>query len=110
MINKEELKQAINTLKKHCNDNYFSYFEGHCARCMFKDCCMNRWGDYDTLKGLMNGLLEDMATAEKVENTDFDAAYDSIVNSICKNFTECKGCPFLNQEDDCPRGQLENFV
>lgn len=110
MTDKEELKQAINTLKRHCNDNYSSYSENHCAGCMFEDCCMNRWCDYDTLNGLMNGLLEDMATAEKMENTDFGAAYDAVQKLVCENFDECKGCPFFNRDEDCPVGQLDSVM
>ena len=109
MTDKEELKQAINTLKAHCN-NHKGFYNNPCVGCVFNNCCQNRWSDFDTLRECMDGLLEDITITEKVENTDFEGVYDSIVNSICNNFTECAGCPFLNQEDDCPRGQLENFV
>lgn len=109
MTDKDEIKKAIKTLKDYCY-RYRLVYSDPCKGCVFEDCCQNRWSDYDTLAQCMDGLMEDITTAEKVENTDFGAAYDAVVSSICSNFEECKGCPFYNQEDDCPRGQLEYQV
>lgn len=110
MTDKEELKQAIITLKWHCIENRINFSENPCGACMFEDCCMNRWGDYDTLEQCMEGLMEDIVIAEKLENTDFGAAQDAVEKLICKNFDECKGCPFFARDEDCPYGQLDSVM
>lgn len=110
MTNKEELKKAIYTLKDHCIENHTTTLKNPCGTCMFEDCCQNRWSDYDTLSECMDGLLEDMTTAEKVENTDFGAAYDAVEKLICNNFSECNGCPFFAKENDCPLGQINSMM
>ena len=109
MIDKEELRKAINTLKAHCNSHSGTYNDP-CGGCMFEDCCQNRWCDYDTLSDCMDGLLEDMVIKEKIENTDFGAAYDAVRELVCKSFDNCKGCPFYAQDSDCPLGQLDSIM
>ncbi len=110
MTDKEELRKAIYILKDYCIANHTTLLKNPCGTCMFEDCCMNRWSDYDTLEECMGGLLEDMATAEKVENTDFGAAYDAVHKLVCSNFDNCKGCPFYAQDSDCPLGQLDSVM
>lgn len=111
MTDKEELKKAICTLKDYCASKYNAFTQANpCSTCMFEDCCQNRWSDYDTLEQVMGGLLEDIATNEKVKNTDFGAAYDAVEKLICNNFSECNGCPFFAKEDDCPLGQINSMM
>ena len=110
MTNKEELKKAICTLKDYCIANHNSMLKNPCGACMFKGCCMNRWSAYYTLGQLMDGLVEDMVIAEKMENADFGAAYYAVEKLICNNFSECNGCPFFAKENDCPLGQINSMM